>query len=142
MSEGGKNAKQIANNSQLMAMVNDACDDDDGDGDDEDGDDEDGDDEDGDDEDGDGLMGMVMMRLITTHDEDSLFEDSRNTACKVGCRSEILIITMISMVGCICQKFWWQWRSDLDRGRKIDSRKIICIHLICLHFTKSASNIY
>ena len=27
-----------------------------------------------------------------THDEDSLFEDSRNTACKVECRSEMMKI--------------------------------------------------
>ena len=82
---------------------------------------------------------MVMMRLITTHDEDSLFEDSQNTACKVGCRSEMLIITMMKMGSCICA-FGGDRKSDLDPGREIGSWMIICIHSICLHFPKSDSS--
>ena len=51
-----------------------------------------------DDVDGDGSDEIDDSDDKVTHDEDSLFEDSRNTACKVGCRSEMMKIRWVANI--------------------------------------------
>ena len=43
------------------------------------------------------MLMMMMVLVIATHGEDSLFEDSQNTACRVGCKSVISTMMMVMM---------------------------------------------